>query len=45
MTVTLYRTEPAHNMARFYHLDLQTDLCGACCVVWQNSNIRVPARL
>ncbi len=31
--LTLYRTDPARNMARFYHLDLQQDLFGTWCVV------------
>jgi predicted DNA-binding WGR domain protein len=31
--VTLYRTDPARNMARFYHLDLQPDLFGSWCVI------------
>ncbi len=32
-TVTLYRIDAARHMARFYHLELQPDLFGACCVV------------
>ena len=31
--VTLYRTDPARNMARFYHLDIQRDLFGNWCLV------------
>jgi predicted DNA-binding WGR domain protein len=31
--LTLYRIDPARNMARFYRLDMQADLFGAVCVV------------
>jgi predicted DNA-binding WGR domain protein len=31
--VTLYRTDPARNLWRFYHLDVQPDLFGAWCFV------------
>ncbi len=31
--VILYRPDQARNMARFYRLDIQTDLFGAACVV------------
>ena len=31
--VSLYRTDPARNMRRFYHLDIQPDLFGQWCVV------------
>ena len=33
MAVTLYRTDPSRNMARFYHLDIERDLFGFWCVV------------
>ena len=31
--VTLYRTDPARRMARYYSLDVQSDLFGACCLI------------
>ena len=31
--VTLFRTDPAQNMSRFYHMDVQPDLFGAWCFV------------
>lgn len=31
--VTLYRTDPARNMARYYRLDVQRDLFGAWCCI------------
>jgi predicted DNA-binding WGR domain protein len=32
-TVILCRTDQVRNMARFYRLDIQTDLFGAACAV------------
>lgn len=31
--VTLYRTDPARNMARYYRLDVQPDLFGEHCLI------------
>lgn len=31
--VTLYRTDQARNMARFYSFDVQPDLFGAWCLI------------
>ncbi len=31
--MTLYRTDPARNMWRYYHLDIQRDLFGAWCFI------------
>jgi predicted DNA-binding WGR domain protein len=31
--ITLYRTDPARNMRRYYRLDMQPDLFGTWCVV------------
>lgn len=31
--VTLYRIDPARNMQRFYHLNIQPDLFGNQCVI------------
>ncbi len=33
MSLTLYRTDPARHMARFYSLDVQPDLFGAWCLI------------
>ena len=32
-SVTLYRVNPARNMFRFYHLDIQSDLFGCQCFI------------
>jgi len=31
--ITLFRTDPARNMRRFYRLDVQRDLFGAWCLM------------
>jgi predicted DNA-binding WGR domain protein len=32
-SLTLYRIDPARNMQRFYHLDIQPDLFGDLCLI------------
>lgn len=32
-SVTLYRIDPARNMQRWYHLDIQPDLFGSHCLI------------
>jgi predicted DNA-binding WGR domain protein len=32
-SVTLYRIDPARNMQRYYHLDIQPDLFGHHCLI------------
>jgi predicted DNA-binding WGR domain protein len=32
-SVTLYRIDPARNMQRYYHLDIQPDLFGSHCLI------------
>jgi predicted DNA-binding WGR domain protein len=32
-SITLYRVNPAKNMFRFYHVDIQSDLFGCQCVI------------
>lgn len=31
--ITLYKTDPAKNVFRFYHLDIQADLFGSPCLI------------
>lgn len=31
--ITLYKTDPAKNVFRFYHLDIQADLFGNACLI------------
>lgn len=33
--ITLYKTDPAKNLFRFYRLDIQTDLFGNPCLIRQ----------
>ena len=33
--ITLYKTDPAKNVFRFYHLDIQADLFGNPCLIRQ----------
>ncbi len=37
--VTMHRSDPARNMHRFYHLDVQPDLFGQWCLIreWGHS--------
>jgi predicted DNA-binding WGR domain protein len=43
--VSLYRTDPARNMRRFYHLDIQPDLFGQWCVVREWGRIGCAGRM
>jgi predicted DNA-binding WGR domain protein len=33
--IILHRTDPAKNMRRFYRLDVQLDLFGQWCLIWE----------
>jgi predicted DNA-binding WGR domain protein len=43
--ITLYRTDPALNMRRYYRLDMQRDLFGAWCVVYEWGRIGRAGRM
>lgn len=43
--VSLYRTDPARNMRRFYYMDIQPDLFGQWCVVREWGRIGCAGRM
>jgi predicted DNA-binding WGR domain protein len=45
MSITLYRIDPARNMHRFYHLDVQPDLFGTPTLIRQWGRIGRSGRL
>jgi predicted DNA-binding WGR domain protein len=48
-SLTLYRIDPARNMQRYYHLDIQPNLFGSHCLIreWgrigRSSQVRIAA--
>ena len=41
-SLTLYRIDMSRNMHRFYHLDIQPDLFGNCCLIREWGRMRRP---
>lgn len=44
-SVTLYRIDPARNMQRYYHLDIQPDLFGNQCLIREWGRIGRPGQV
>ena len=44
-SMTLYRIDPARNMQRYYHLDIQPDLFGNHCLLREWGRIGKPGQM